>query len=123
MNLDEQVKEFDNIIPFQKIRAITALKDQDEEFKKLESIRNDFETSRNRIINIININNEYQFVEYETKVDGKLKIYFAIYINFKRTNNSTYTLDQALITALSIKYDGYNTHAPIYITKMLGMEV
>jgi phosphoglycerate-specific signal transduction histidine kinase len=123
MNLDEQVKEFDNMIPIQKIRAVAALKEQDENFKKLEPIRNNFESSRNRIINIININDEYQIIEYETKIDGKIQKYFSVYINFKNTNNSTYTLEQALITALSIKYDGYNTRAPIYIIKMLGMEV
>jgi hypothetical protein len=123
MNLDEQIKEFDNMVPIQKIRAVAALKEQDENFKKLESIREDFDKPRNRIINIININDEYQFVEYETKIDGKAQTYFGIYINFKRTGHSACTLDEAIITALSIKYDGYNTQAPIYVAKMLGMEV
>jgi len=122
MKLEEQVKEFDNLVPIQKIRALAALKEQDENFKKLEPIRDEFEKYRNRILNIININDEYQIIEYETKVDGKKQIYFSIYINFKNANNSTYTLDEAIIAALSIKYDGYNTSAPVYIAKMLGVE-
>jgi len=123
MKLEEQVKEFDNLVPIQKIRAVAALKEQDEIFKKLEPIRDEFEKSKNRILNIININDKYQIVEYIIKYPDKTEIYYAVYIDFKRTGHSACTLDEAIITALSIKYDGYNTHAPIYIAKMLGMEI
>lgn len=119
---EEMVNEIDNMVPFMKVRAYGALEYLGEEQKKLKPIYDDFEKSRDRIINIININDEYQIVEYETKLNNKKKeIYFEVFINFKRTCHSAYTLDEAIILALCIKYEGNNTQAPNYIAKMLGI--
>jgi hypothetical protein len=121
VSLSEQAKEFDNMVPFQKVRAVAIMKEHEEEYKKLDVIRNDFDDRGYRINDIANINDVYQIVEYEIRVGKKWKRYFAIYIGFKRTRHHELTFDRALIAALAIKYDGHSTTAPMYIAKMLGM--
>ena len=120
MDIEEQVKRFDDMIPVQKIRAVSALQDQDEEYKKLEPVRKSFEGRRERILEIVNIRDEYQIVEYETRIDDEWKKYFGVFIKFKNTNQITTTFDQALIVALCVKYDGFNTRLPVYIERALG---
>ena len=72
-----------------------------------------------RIIQVHRIG-EYQFVEYIGKDN---KTHYSIFINNDRTSNSSTTLDQAIITAISIKYDGVNTKADVYFSKMLGWNI
>lgn len=120
MNFDEQVKEFDNMIPIQKIRAVAALKNQDEESKKLNSIYEEHRKHHDIIINITNINDQFQIVEHETKFKDEKRVYFAIYINFKNTHYMAESFDTALLQALCLKYDN-NPGAAEYIRRMLGM--
>ena len=121
MNLSEQAKEFDSMIPFQKVRAVAIMKEREEEHKKLDVIRNDFEGVHYRINEITNISDIYQIVEYEIRIGTEWEKYFASYIDFKRTGHHELTFDRALITALATKHDGYSTTAPAYIARMLNM--
>jgi hypothetical protein len=132
-SLEERAKEFDDLHPFQKIMAVSTLKKLDKQNKKLDQIRNNFPWGR--IIDIICIGNEYQFVESEENVkqwsmEGKFakekiivetKKYYHIYIDYKDIHRSEKTLDRAIITALCYKYDSVNTMANEYIFKMLSM--
>ena len=71
---------------------------------------------------------EYSIVEYHpwkrngcTILTGQVdteKVEFSCYSNEIPLNESTNTLDGALLVCLSRKYDGHNTHLPHYIMRM-----
>ena len=62
---------------------------------------------------------EYQFVEYVNKHSGETS--FSSYINENSTSHSYPSLDEAMIGTICHKYDGINSRAFFYITKMLCM--
>jgi len=120
-SLQEQAKKFDDLYPIQKIRAVAALKDLDEQNKRLSAIRDSFNWGI--ISEIICIGEEYQIVEYESNIKSEnKKIIYHIYINYKDIGITEETLDKAIITALCYKYEGANSDASYYICKMLSMD-
>ena len=61
---------------------------------------------------------DYQIIEY---INDDKERGFHIYVNFSDTNWSTDTLDKALVAAISYKYDGCNTQAHCFISRMLSL--
>ena len=87
----------------------------------MDQIRNNF--SWGRIIDIICIGDEYQFIKSEYKLNAiKTIIAYHIYINYKSTGRYMKTLDRAIISAICSKYDGINQDVSYYIYKMLSMD-
>jgi len=120
LSLEEMVAKVDNMIPFMKVRAYVALEAEGKEQAKDDAIRKLYEKSRNWIINITNINDEFQIVEYETKYDEVPRHFFEVCINYKRMHNGAFNFDEALLIAICLKYDG-NSNAPFYIKRLLKM--
>jgi hypothetical protein len=64
---------------------------------------------------------EYVIFEHTYKGDHK-EISFHPYINFKDTSHGYSTLDSAIVGAIAYKYDGANSMAAGYFSKMVGMK-
>lgn len=60
---------------------------------------------------------DFQIIE----ADREGVTYFHVYIDFNDTNNSADTIDEAIITALVRKYDGINSQAACFISRILGI--
>lgn len=73
---------------------------------------------------------EYSVVEYHPEVfekstgTGRHHEYtnFHPYLNGKDTSQSFDTLDGALIGVIALKYDGLNSQAAYYFSKMIGLD-
>lgn len=61
---------------------------------------------------------EYAFVEYNDAEDGEQR--YSIFVNGENTNNSTNSLDHAMVLAIAYKHDGCNTRADSYFMKMIN---
>lgn len=61
---------------------------------------------------------EYAFVEYKSLSCGEVR--YSVFINGKNTNNSTNSLDHALVLAVAHKHDGNNSRADSYFMKMIN---
>lgn len=55
------------------------------------------------------------------EVKRKGETWYMPFVGGQRCTESAYTLDLAIVIALSQKYDGYNTRANRYIARMIGM--
>lgn len=71
---------------------------------------------------------EYAFVEYQVKDHNRPrgeqltdKHQFSIFIDGQSAGVGGETLDHALIIAIARKYDGVNSQAAYYFSKMIGM--
>lgn len=73
---------------------------------------------------------EYMIIEYYPRIfknginTNKFeteKTCFHAYLNNKDTNHSYHTLDEALIGVIALKYDGVNSRAAEYFSKMIGV--
>lgn len=63
----------------------------------------------------------YTILEYMSVINGIQEgIRFHIYIDGKSKSIGCMSLEEAIITAICVKYDGPNTQAPRYIAAMLG---
>lgn len=115
----EKIKEFDELPAFKKVRAIGALARHEEDFKKLDPIYSNFSITHGFIIEIINVNDEYQFAKYENR---NKEICYAIYLNFKPIHHHVDSLDAAILKVLAHKYYGSNSQAGILMATMLGVK-
>jgi hypothetical protein len=85
--------------------------------EKLEFVEKVFPWGKVTKIHIVG---EYQIIEYIRNSGERL---FSPYINFNTISISYQTLDEALIGVISYKYDGANSQASFFITKMIGNEI
>jgi hypothetical protein len=86
--------------------------------EKIEFIEKSFSWGKVIKVHVIG---EYQIIEYETKINKDIN--FHPYINFCDIGHSYYTLDEALIGVIAYKYDGANSQAFYYVTRMLGSDI
>lgn len=63
---------------------------------------------------------DIQIAEVKWCIDGQTR--YLIFIDGKDTHRAEESLDAALIYAICYKYDGYNTRAPEYIYRMIGLK-
>lgn len=63
---------------------------------------------------------DYQIIEYTSKSDKRRS--FHVYLNFRDTNVSYSSLDEALAGAIAYKYEGPNSRAAMYFVRMLDMD-
>lgn len=119
--LEEKAKEFDNLHPLQKIRAVAALKDGEEEDKKLDGIHKDFSTRNYSLLDVYNVADKYQIVKVISTFSGNRKgeIGYHVYVDYKRISRVEYSFDDALLTAISYRYNCES--AKMWISKMLGI--
>ncbi len=61
---------------------------------------------------------EFSFLEYKDFTDQKS--HFSIYINELSIGISAESLDFAMVEAIAFKYDGCNSQASYYFSKMVG---
>ena len=64
---------------------------------------------------------DYQIIEYISCSSGKGEPSFHSYVDFKDTNHSYNTLEQALIGVIAHRFDGVNSRAAGYFCKMIGI--
>ena len=63
---------------------------------------------------------EYTIVKYQDKIGDK-NVCYHMWLDGKDTNRSTFSLEEAIIDVIAIKYDGINSYAGIYFSKMIGL--
>ncbi len=63
----------------------------------------------------------YNILEYQEIFNGEKRgIKFHIYVDGVSTSHCAESLEEAIIVAICLKYDGINTHLPYYIYKSLN---
>ena len=69
--------------------------------------------------NIISVHliDDYQVIEFNDRDDVKR---YQPYVDFKDTHCSYESLEEAIVGAISYKYDGCNSRADIYFWRMVG---
>lgn len=119
--LEEKAKEFNNLHSLQKIRAVAALKDSEEENKKLDGIHKDFSIKNYRLLDVYNVADKYQIAKVVTTFSGNSKgeIGYHVYVDYKRISRVEYSFDEALLTAISYRHNCES--AKMWISKMLGI--
>ena len=81
------------------------------------------------VVEIHEITPDIHVVEYwepkgkyeRTKDSLEDVIMFHPFVATKDINRSCYSMEEAVITAIAIKYDGQNTQADYFFTRMVGM--
>lgn len=84
--------------------------------EKLEYIRQDYVWGEVVKIHCIS---DYQIIESIDKQDKNTM--YSCYVNYNSISTSSDTLDNAIIICMAKKYDGNNSQAAYYFSKMIGM--
>lgn len=82
--------------------------------EKVIFIRSEFVWGEIKNVHLID---DYQIIEFYDRDDGKR---YQSYVNFKDTHCSYESLEEAIVGAISYKYDGCNSKADIYFWRMVG---
>ena len=120
---DKKIAEFEAKPKTLKYHIIVTAEEKYQEEEKLKTIYNDFKNDPLRIVQeIINIADNYQIAKVKhNRKEGPSEILYYVYVNFKRLNICTYSLDTAIIEAIAHKYNC--GQAAIWIERMLGIKV
>lgn len=82
--------------------------------EKVIFIRSEFVWGEIKNVHLID---DYQIIEFYDRDDEKR---YQSYVNFKDTHCSYESLEEAIVGAISYKYDGCNSKADIYFWRMVG---
>lgn len=88
--------------------------------EKIGFIEKEYSVFEKKIIKTHIIGN-YQIIEFSRKSSPQ-KTQFAIFIDFEDACISYTTLEQAIIGAIVYKFDGANSRATNYISRMIGLD-
>ena len=106
-----------------KIRNYAIIERVDAENKKNEPLRLYFDRMRGDYIEeIFNINDEYQIVQYRSTCFGKTQVLFMGFLNYKSTNQSWCSLEEAILALFAYKFDGINSKAGVLMSRMLQID-
>lgn len=119
---DQKIDEFNAKPKLIKYRILCTIDDYQEQENKLKPIYDEYEDDPIRYVQeVVNIADNYQIAKVKHKRKGKSsEILYHVYVDFKRLNICTYSLDTAIIEAITHKHNC--GQATVWVERMLGIK-
>lgn len=120
---DHKIAEFNQKPKMVQYRTLAQAEFSFKEEKKLQPIRDHFKNDpRKTVLEIVNIMGKYQIarVKHKRNKGEAAEILYHVFIDFKRINECAYSLESALLAAITHNHNA--GPAAGWIEKMIGMK-
>lgn len=121
--VDDQIRRVDEAQKFVKLRMLGAYDRAMEQEAKERPIRDEENAPGRSVGEIVWISDDLQIVELcirRSRQGSEVDYYWTPRVKGKATSQLFHTIDEALLGALAIKYDGHNSQFAEFAWRMLG---